>query len=94
VPGPRREVVAQLAGVLVGQVDLVRDAIEGEGHRLGSLSTVDVVDQHHFDTLSHVSPSAVVGFGGGYPRIQNSRARSIYMPPLRNAFPSTNDGDA
>ncbi len=48
-----RERIAQLAGVLLGEVDLVVGAVECERHRLVCLGTVQIVDKHDVDPLSH-----------------------------------------
>src|SRR5437764_3266 len=49
------EALAQLPGVLVTQVDLVRRAVEGELQRLGGrcLVAVQIAHQHYLHPLGH-----------------------------------------
>src|SRR6478609_666362 len=87
VARPRGELVAQLLGVLVRKVYLVGDSVERERHCLGGVTAVEVVDQLHFDTLSHVSPSAL-SCRRGYIRVDNPRTASIYTPSAQNGLPA------
>jgi len=48
-----RERVAQLGGVLLVEVDLIRRSVESERHRLGRLGTVEVVLENDVDLLRH-----------------------------------------
>ena len=47
------EGVAELAGVLLGQFDLVHAPVEAEGHRLGGLGPVEVIHQPHTHSPCH-----------------------------------------
>ena len=51
---PRLELIAQLRGVLGGEVDLIADAVESEFHRLvcGTLA-VEIIDQRDSDFFGH-----------------------------------------
>src|SRR4051812_22867830 len=53
VPDVRRQGVAQLGGVVVVEVDLVRRAVETEGDGLGGLAAIEVVLENNVDLLCH-----------------------------------------
>src|SRR5215217_1107270 len=61
-----RERVAERLGVLGAQVDLVGDAVEGEGDGLVGRTAVDVVDEQDGDFLRHgeFTPAGKRGIAG------------------------------
>jgi hypothetical protein len=54
-----REYVTQRLGVLIGQVDLVRHAIQRERHRLGRNPAIEVVNYLNENFLSHAASLSI-----------------------------------
>ena len=74
----RREQVAQACGVVVGEVDLVGDAVQGERDRLVGRPAVEVVHEHDLHLLSHGAPFPSTLFQQFHPGLPGGGIRKAH----------------
>ena len=80
------EGVAELAGVLLGQFDLVHAPVEAEGHRLGGLGPVEVIESRSSTSLTRTVRATVRVRSEKcpcHPRSWSSRQRPSQPSPTR-----------